>query len=165
MPQLHSLLYVLLALSTATLAAVNGPCSASGTPGICIATASCSRSGGSSSSAPDCPNDPEDIKCCTKACGSGGTCMFSSSCTGGTSTANLCPGPADFQCCTPSAGGGGGGGGGGRGATGLSPNGVAFIAGFEGFRGDFYHDAAVSLTLSSDAINVVVTLAELCREF
>ena len=163
MPQLHSLLYVLLALSTTTLAAVNGPCSASGTPGICIATASCSRSGGSSSSAPDCPNDPEDIKCCTKACGSGGTCMFSSSCTGGTSTANLCPGPANFQCCTPSAGGGGGGG--GRGATGLSPKGVAFIAGFEGFRGDFYYDAAVSLTLSSDAKNVVVTLAEQCRAF
>ncbi len=146
MPRLQSLLFALVAVSSTVLAAVNDPCTVNGTPGICIASTSCSSSGGTSSSQPDCPNDPEDIKCCTKGCGTGGTCMFSSSCTGGTSTANLCPGPANFQCCTPSAGGGGGAPpppSGGR-ATDLSAHGVAFIAGFEGFRGDFYNDAAVS---------------------
>ncbi|KAI9842586.1 MAG: hypothetical protein M1837_007024 [Sclerophora amabilis] len=134
MPYLGSILCAVLAISSTTLAAVNGPCTANGVPGICIATAAC-KSGGGKSASGFCPNDPNDIKCCTKACGSGGTCRFTSSCTG-SSQAGLCPGPANFQCCTPKSGGGGGG------ATGLSSNGVSFIAGFEGFRANFYTDAA-----------------------
>ncbi|KAI9841233.1 MAG: hypothetical protein M1837_000898 [Sclerophora amabilis] len=98
----------LLAASTA-YAAVNGGCSVSGTPGTCISTANCA-SGGGKSTAGFCPNDPDNIRCCTKtSCGSGGNCRFTSTCNG-KPRAGLCPGPASFQCCEPSGGGGGGGG-------------------------------------------------------
>jgi len=64
-------------------AAVNGPCTAGSTPGVCITTSSCSSSGGTSH-AGFCPSDPTDVQCCTKACGSGGICRFSNTCSGTT---------------------------------------------------------------------------------
>ncbi|KAF8650076.1 hypothetical protein AX16_005419 [Volvariella volvacea WC 439] len=96
--------YILLAsLITAVSAAVNGPCSVGSTPGVCISTSSCS-SGGGTSHAGYCPNDPTDIRCCTKTCGSGGICRFTSTCTSGNTVSGLCPGPTDFRCCLPGSG-------------------------------------------------------------
>ena len=131
----------LLSLVPLTIAAVNGPCSIDGTPGVCVTTSDCAAADGSYRSG-FCPNDPADVKCCIKPeCGSGGNCRPTSSCTG-TTKAGLCPGPSDFKCCEPN--GGGGGGGGSAGDYSLSANGVDFIAGFEGFEPNFYTDAAVS---------------------
>ncbi|KAF4567369.1 hypothetical protein EYR40_006368 [Pleurotus pulmonarius] len=109
--------YSILALSVLAVSlpvlAVNGPCTANGTPGVCISTSSCSSGGGQSFSGL-CPNDPADVRCCTKtSCGAGGNCRFTSACTTGNTAAGLCPGPATFQCCLPASGGGGGGGSGG----------------------------------------------------
>ncbi|KAF7337188.1 Lysozyme [Mycena sanguinolenta] len=90
-----SIIVLLASFTTATWAAVNGPCSSG--PGICISTSSCSAGGGVSTSGL-CPSDPEDIKCCTKApCASvslgGGRCQFTSTCTGNHYTLpGLCPG-------------------------------------------------------------------------
>ncbi|KAF7352191.1 Glycoside hydrolase family 24 protein [Mycena venus] len=106
-------LVVLLFSMASTQAAVNGPCTggglASGT-GVCISTSKCTASGGTVHNGL-CPDDPNDIKCCTKApCTSaslgGGVCRFTSSCTGNHYTiSNLCPGPTDFKCCAPCAAG------------------------------------------------------------
>ncbi|KAL8635874.1 MAG: hypothetical protein Q9228_006675, partial [Teloschistes exilis] len=84
-----------------------------------------------------------DVKCCTKSsCGSSGDCRWTSSCSG-TTQAGQCPGPTNFKCCiTPASGGGGSSAGGGSTSHQLSEHGAAFIAGFEGFRADFYRDAA-----------------------
>ena len=141
---MHSLSF-LLPLLPLSLAALNGPCSIDGTPGVCVTTANCAAGDGSFRSG-FCPNDPDNVRCCIKPeCGSGGNCRSTSSCNG-TPKAGLCPGPSDFQCCEP-GGGGGTTPGGGSGSTGdhsLSSHGVDFIAGFEGFEPNFYNDAAVS---------------------
>lgn len=139
MLSIHRTFYLALTLTTTSvLAAINGPCSVGSTPGVCIATAQCSSASGTSSVG-FCPNDPTDIKCCTKpSCGVGGHCDWTAACKGTTKT-GLCPGPADFKCCFPASTG--------SGAHSLSPNGVNFIAGFEGFRKDFYIDAAVSFLI------------------
>lgn len=132
----HIFYLALTLMTTAVLAAVNDHCSVDGKPGVCIATAQCSSASGTSS-AGFCPHDPTDIKCCTKpSCGVGGHCDWTSACKG-TTKAGLCPGPADFKCCFPASTG--------SGAHSLSANGVKFIANFEGFRKDFYLDAAVSV--------------------
>ncbi|KAL8653828.1 MAG: hypothetical protein Q9226_003689 [Calogaya cf. arnoldii] len=60
-----------------------------------------------------------------------------STCSGVTKT-GLCPGPTDFKCCEPKPSSGGGT----TGDLSLSARGVDFIAGFEGFRANFYNDAA-----------------------
>lgn len=89
----------LLAASTA-LAAVNEPCiGAGGNPGVCVTTASCSSSGGTPISGA-CPADAADVQCCSKpSCqGAGSRCSWASDC-GGTSSAGLCPGPSQMQCC------------------------------------------------------------------
>src|SRR6188768_852381 len=79
-----SIFFVLLAT---TYAALNGPCSANGTPGVCISTSACSNGGGTSQSG-FCPNDPVNIKCCTKtSCGNGGNCRFTSACASGNTLA------------------------------------------------------------------------------
>lgn len=62
-------------------AAINGRCSVNGTPGVCLTTASCS-SGGGKSTAGFCPNDPTNVQCCTKTCGSGGSCKWTDQCSG-----------------------------------------------------------------------------------
>lgn len=87
--------------------AINGRCTGSGgRAGVCISTSSCSSGGGVSISGA-CPNDPADIKCCTKAsCGSGGSCKWTSDCTGSTQS-GLCPGPSNFMCCLGTGSGGG----------------------------------------------------------
>ena len=57
-----------------------------------------------------CPNLPEDIKCCTKpACGASnaGNCRLTSSCDSGITETNKCPGPDSFKCCMPSSSSGG----------------------------------------------------------
>lgn len=144
MTPLQALYYVFL-LSGAALGAVNGPCSADGTPGVCISSATCSDSAGTSHSG-FCPDDPADIKCCTKPdCGSGGNCRWTSQCSG-SSQAGLCPGPADFKCCLDGSDGGSPGGDGEATSTshGLSANGVKFIENFEGWSANFYQDSAVS---------------------
>lgn len=130
----------LFAFTASTLAALNGPCSVNGVSGVCLKTADCSGGGGTST-AGFCPNDPADVKCCTKSsCGSSGDCRWTSSCSGST-LSGQCPGPANFKCCVPASGGGGGGS---STSHALSAHGAAFIAGFEGFRANFYRDAAVS---------------------
>lgn len=144
-------LLLLTTLTPTTLAALNGACKLdSGASGVCLSTSSCS-SGGGTSTPGFCPDDPDNVRCCTKKCsGSGGTGDCRSTSCPGTSLTGLCPGPADFKCCIYSSGGGDGGSTGG-GATGtkhdLSANGAKFIAGFEGFRANFYIDAAVSLSI------------------
>ena len=130
-------LFVLSAAPSA-LAALNGRCNLSdGTAGVCIRTADCSSGGGTSYSG-FCPNDPADVRCCTKNCsgaGGSGSCKWSSTCSG-TTLSGLCPGPSDFKCCITSSSGGGN--------HQLSENGARFIANFEGFVDHFYTDAAVS---------------------
>lgn len=80
-PFVISLLFVTAAVVEAAL---NGPCSVGGTPGVCIRTTSCSNSGGTSHNG-YCPSDPTDIKCCTKtSCGNGGNCRWTSQCSGTT---------------------------------------------------------------------------------
>ncbi|KAF7360960.1 putative d-alanyl-d-alanine carboxypeptidase protein [Mycena sanguinolenta] len=81
-----SSLFVLFASIASTQAALNGPCTGGGLAsgvGICISTSSCQASGGTIYNNL-CPDDPEDIKCCTKApCTSaiGGVCRFTSTCS------------------------------------------------------------------------------------
>src|SRR5262245_32198557 len=89
--------------------AVDGPCTGSGgAPVVGIASTWCTPRGGTYSSGA-CPNDPADIKCCTKtSCGSGGNCRWTTQCSSGNTQSGLCPGPTDFKCCLPSSGGGGG---------------------------------------------------------
>ncbi|KAI9892485.1 MAG: hypothetical protein M1814_001442 [Vezdaea aestivalis] len=156
-------------LPTLSLAALNGPCTANGVPGTCISTESCGASGGKSATG-FCPNDPTNVKCCTKeSCGNGGNCRFTSNCQG-TSLQGLCPGPNAFQCCVPTQTGGGGSTGGSVGDHQLSDKGAEFIAGFEGFRADFYNDAAGVKTIgyghacqpssSCDSINAPITQAQ-----
>ncbi|KAF4534501.1 uncharacterized protein LTHEOB_3309 [Lasiodiplodia theobromae] len=101
---------LLFLLPLTTLAKLNGPCTgAANKPGVCIKTSSCTSGGGTYISGA-CPNDPNDVKCCTKAsCGSGGTCKFVDKCESGSTKAGLCPGPSDFKCCLPKSGGGGSG--------------------------------------------------------
>ncbi|KAF7335232.1 Glycoside hydrolase family 24 protein [Mycena sanguinolenta] len=82
LPMRFSPIIVLLASVTTTWATVNGSCISS--PGICISTSSCSAGGGVSAIGL-CPDDPENIRCCTKkpcAPGGGGQCQFTSTCTG-----------------------------------------------------------------------------------
>jgi lysozyme len=140
MPSLQALLYAVLALTTTTFAAVNGRCSIDGISGVCIPSAKCTESGGANRVG-FCPNDPTDIRCCTKpSCADGGNCQWTTECTGATKS-GLCPGPANFKCCLTSEGGGSGE----TTSHDISANGVKFIAGFEGFRKDFYTDDAVRL--------------------
>lgn len=140
---LPTILVTALATAPTAFAAVNGQCSVNGVPGVCLATANCKGDGGTST-AGFCPDDPPDVKCCTKSsCGSGGNCRWTSSCSG-TTLSGQCPGPNDFKCCVAGGGGGNGGGGGSSTSHELSTHGAEFIAGFEGFRADFYRDAAVS---------------------
>ncbi|KAF9050192.1 lysozyme [Panaeolus papilionaceus] len=136
--------YLILLGAVAANAALNGPCTVSGTPGVCIKTSSCSSSGGTSHTG-FCPNDPADVKCCTKpSCGNnGGKCQFANTCASGKTVTGLCPGPADFKCCLP------GGATTPSGSTppkaGCSPSKVnsatiAMLKGFEGFVGKPYLD-------------------------
>jgi len=119
---MFSLVYLLFALPT-VLGALNGACSASGVPGICITTTDCS-SGGGTSHVGFCPNDPDNVRCCTKTCGSGGTCRLTSSCTTGNIATGLCPGPDTFKCCLPASG---------CGAPAVNAATIALIKKFEGF--------------------------------
>ncbi|TFK38392.1 glycoside hydrolase family 24 protein [Crucibulum laeve] len=81
-------LSIFLSLIAVAQATLNGACTVGSTPGVCLATATCSAGGGTSTSG-FCIGDPTDVKCCTKtSCGSGG----------------LCPGPTDFKCCLPASG-------------------------------------------------------------
>jgi hypothetical protein len=86
-------------------ASENGPCTGGGgAPGVCISTSSCSSGGGSFISGA-CPGTPDDIKCCVKtSCASGGNCRWTSQCSG-SSQSGLCPGPANFKCCTEGSSG------------------------------------------------------------
>ncbi|KAG0638127.1 hypothetical protein HOY80DRAFT_969066 [Tuber brumale] len=96
---------LVLLLSTTAQAAINDRCTVNGTAGVCISTASCT-SGGGTSTAGFCPNDPADIRCCTKTkCGNGGSCNWTGQCRG-TTVSSQCPGPANFKCCQGSGGDG-----------------------------------------------------------
>ncbi|TFK41520.1 hypothetical protein BDQ12DRAFT_678126 [Crucibulum laeve] len=69
-----TLLLPVFLLPTLVFATVNGHCTGTNHPldGICISTSSCSSRGGTSHSG-FCPNDPNDIKCCTiDSCGPSG---------------------------------------------------------------------------------------------
>lgn len=112
------IIYSILALAAVSAAnplfarAVNGRCTGSGgAAGVCIATSDCSSGGGVSITGA-CPNDPTNIRCCTKATCSGsgktGKCGWESDCSGTTLT-GLCPGPSSFKCCVAGSGGGGSG--------------------------------------------------------
>lgn len=79
---------IVLLAATLTRAAINDPCTAGSTPGICLTTTSCSSSGGTSHVG-FCPKDPTNVQCCTKSCGSGGICRFTSSCTSGNTVTGI----------------------------------------------------------------------------
>ncbi|OUM60683.1 hypothetical protein PIROE2DRAFT_32846, partial [Piromyces sp. E2] len=89
----------LIASAHGVLSAVNDRCSSGN--GVCIRTSNCEKMGGTYESGL-CPNDPDDVKCCTKpSCtvdGKTGECKFTSDCNG-TSLPGACPGPSNFQCC------------------------------------------------------------------
>lgn len=54
---------------------------------------------------PSCPGTAANIKCCVKPkCASGGSCKWTSQCSG-TTQSGLCPGPSNFKCCTPKSSG------------------------------------------------------------
>ncbi|KAF9034368.1 lysozyme [Panaeolus papilionaceus] len=95
-----SILIIVLTV-TNVQAALNGACTVGSKPGVCVTTSSCSADGGTST-AGYCPNDPADVRCCTKSCGSGGTCRFTNTCSTGRTQTGLCPGPSTFTCCLPS---------------------------------------------------------------
>ncbi|KAI5843298.1 hypothetical protein DFP73DRAFT_514075 [Morchella snyderi] len=104
---MHLVSIIALLFLTATHAAVNGPCT--GSPGVCVTTANCARDGGTS--VPGyCPNDPDNVRCCTKYnCGASrdcGYCEWTNACTGGGWQVGPgeCPGPAGFRCCLPREG-------------------------------------------------------------
>ena len=74
-------------------AALNDPCDAAGIPGICIKETTCEFTSGTARTG-FCPNDPDDVKCCTTKCGpsAAGTCQFNSTCASGeTLTGELLP--------------------------------------------------------------------------
>jgi len=89
-----------LAIIPSTLAAVNDTC-ANGIKGICIDSDICGSYGGTTSTG-NCPNDPNNIKCCSnipcKADGMTGSCMFENECDG-IVYSGLCPGGSNFKCC------------------------------------------------------------------
>jgi lysozyme len=97
--QLFRLIAFTAILLGPTYAALNGPCSVDGTPGVCVSTASCKHAGGTSHRN-FCPFDPDDIRCCTKVCADrgAGICNWVKDCKGETLT-GLCPGPSGFKCC------------------------------------------------------------------
>jgi len=94
-----SVLSILVALPS-TLAALNGACSY-GKKGICVKTSTCKNYGGTISNG-NCPNDPNDVKCCSDIpCQTNnltGSCKFINECDG-TTYSGLCPGGNDFKCC------------------------------------------------------------------
>jgi len=94
---------VTLALAATVRAAVGDACSAAGTPGVCLATATCTAGSGTTHTG-YCPNDPSDVKCCTKSCSTGGQCRLTSSCPSGNTLSGLCPGPSTVKCCLPASG-------------------------------------------------------------
>ena len=82
-----------LALPFLAQAALNGAC-VNGRTGVCITTASCKSAGGKSYPGSagkwHCPNDPDNVQCCVKSCGSGGICRTVNSCnTGNTKSGTL----------------------------------------------------------------------------
>ncbi|KAF2679828.1 hypothetical protein K458DRAFT_313317 [Lentithecium fluviatile CBS 122367] len=87
-----------------TALAVNGRCIGSGNlDGVCISTSSCTAGGGRYVSG-KCPNDPANIKCCTKTPCDGfgeGACTWTDICraSGASPIPGKCPGPTNFQCC------------------------------------------------------------------
>ncbi|KAF9345991.1 hypothetical protein BGX26_002538 [Mortierella sp. AD094] len=96
---------VTVALSAVSVMAANS-CNVGGLAGSCISTTSCASSGGTST-AGHCPNDPNNILCCTYGgCktkdGLSGNCVSTSACSG-TSIAGLCPGPSNIECCVANA--------------------------------------------------------------
>ncbi|RPB07105.1 hypothetical protein P167DRAFT_513886 [Morchella conica CCBAS932] len=96
---------------TLAYAAINDPCHVPGRgSGVCVTTQNCARDGGTSTRN-YCPNDPDNVRCCTKApCGPSGqcgSCMWTSDCTPPTwrlGPVGECPGPAGFRCCLPRPG-------------------------------------------------------------
>ncbi|EEH05738.1 conserved hypothetical protein [Histoplasma capsulatum G186AR] len=101
---LFGILTSLTILGAPALAAVNGPCSGtSDTPGyygICISTSSCRANGGTYVNN-RCPNDPNNIKCCTIAgcADSSSYCGWTSRHCSGKFRTGLCPGGNNYKCC------------------------------------------------------------------
>lgn len=79
---------VLATLPLLAHAAVGSACSVSGTPGVCLATATCTSGSGTTHTG-FCPNDPADVKCCTKSCSTGGHCQPVSSCASGNTLSGM----------------------------------------------------------------------------
>ncbi|KAL0944968.1 D-alanyl-D-alanine carboxypeptidase [Colletotrichum truncatum] len=101
-------LFTTIVSVTAVFAATNEPCySTDGRAGVCVLSSTCESGGGTTINGA-CPADAANVKCCSKSsCGSGGNCRWASDCAG-TSASNQCPGPAQFKCCSSTAGGFGG---------------------------------------------------------
>ena len=85
-------------------------CKVGSDSGTCISTSSC-KAQNKKSTPGQCPNDPDDIQCCTiapapntcKVGDASGTCLPTGTCkaSGKTSTSGKCPNdPDDVQCCT-----------------------------------------------------------------
>jgi len=94
------LILSLIAIIPSALTAVNDAC-ANGIKGICIDSDICGNYGGTTSNN-NCPNDPNNVKCCSnipcRANDMTGSCVFESECDG-TTYSGLCPGSSDFKCC------------------------------------------------------------------
>lgn len=79
------------------------------TTGVCVTTSNCASAGGSTINNA-CPEDPSNVKCCSKpdcSNGSNGNCRWISDCAGST-VSNQCPGPSAFKCCSSASRGFGG---------------------------------------------------------
>ena len=79
-----------------------------GASGTCISTTSCKASGKISTQG-FCPNDPDNVRCCTEPencklpnSATSGDCIATTDCasSGGNSTPGLCNGAVNIQCCT-----------------------------------------------------------------
>ncbi|KAF2177353.1 hypothetical protein K469DRAFT_603534 [Zopfia rhizophila CBS 207.26] len=68
--------------------------------GVCEVDTKCTNAGGSYTIG-DCPNAPNNVRCCYKAqCyGSQSDCRWTDACTQWNTISNRCPGPANFKCC------------------------------------------------------------------
>jgi hypothetical protein len=101
-PMRSPILAAATAISTLPLlasAAVGDACSANGTPGVCLSTSTCTSGSGTTHTG-FCPNDPADVKCCTKSCGTGGQCRLVSSCPSGNTLSGMRLSTLPFLCAS-----------------------------------------------------------------
>lgn len=74
---------LLFAFAGFARAALNGTCSAGGTPGVYLVKVDCNSAGGKAHTQ-SYNSEPDEVVCCTKtSCGGGGGCRFTGACASG----------------------------------------------------------------------------------